>query len=142
MRFPKLTDPRILRVMEIKRINTPDAPQPAGHYSQATVYNGLVFVAGQLSIDPKTGEHKVGSIEEQTELALSNVHAILKAAGSDWHRVLKVNISLADINLWEAVNKVYSRVLGENRPARAAIPSGPLHHGFLIEIEAVAAIDM
>jgi len=128
--------------MEIKKINTPNAPQPAGHYSQATVYNGFVFVAGQLGIDPTSGEKKLGSIEEQTEQALNNVHAILKAAGSDWDRVLKMNVSIADINLWEAVNKVYSRVLGENRPARAAIPSGPLHHGFLIEIEAVAATDM
>jgi 2-iminobutanoate/2-iminopropanoate deaminase len=113
--------------MEIKRINTPNAPQPGGHYSQATVYNGLVFVAGQLSIDPATGQHKFGSIEEQTELALSNVHAILKAAGSDWDRVLKMNISVADINLWEAVNKVYSRVLGDNRPARAINHCGNLH---------------
>jgi 2-iminobutanoate/2-iminopropanoate deaminase len=124
--------------MEIKRINTPDAPQPGGHYSQATVYNGLVFVAGQLSIDP-TGEKKLGPIEEQTEQALNNVHAILKAAGSDWHRVLKMTVFVADINLWDAVNKVYSRILGENRPARAIIPCGELHYGFLIEIEAVAA---
>jgi len=127
--------------MDIKRIETPNAPKPAGHYSQATVYNGLVFVAGQLSIDPATGEHKIGSIEEQTELALNNVHAILQAAGSDWSRVLKMNISVADINLWEAVNKVYARILGEHRPARAVIPTGPLHHGFLIEIEAIAATD-
>ena len=128
--------------MEIKCINTPDAPQPGGHYSQATVYNGLVFVAGQLSMDPKTGEHMLGSIEEQTEQALNNVHAILKAAGSDWDRVLKMNISIADINLWEPFNKIYARILGENRPARAVIPCGPLHYGFLIEIEAIAATDM
>ena len=128
--------------MEIKRINTPNAPKAGGHYSQATVYNGLVFVAGQLSIDPATGEKKLGSIEEQTEQALANVHAILKAAGSDWDRVLKVNISVAYIELWEAVNKVYSRVLGENRPARAVIPCGELHYGFLIEIEAIAATDL
>lgn len=127
--------------MEIKRINTPDAPTPAGHYSQATVYDGLVFVAGQLSIDPATGEKKLGPIEEQTEQALMNVHAILKAAGSDWDRVLKINISIADINLWESVNAVYTRILGENRPARAVIPCGPLHYGFLIEIEAIAATD-
>ena len=125
--------------MEIKRINVQGAPQPAGHYSQATVYNGLVFVAGQLAIDPRSGEQKPGSIEEQTEQALKNVHAILKAAGSDWDRVLKLNVSLADINLWDGVNKVIARVLGENRPARAIIPCGPLHHGFLIEIEAIAA---
>jgi len=126
--------------MEIKRIYTPNAPKPAGHYSQATVYNGLVFVAGQLSILPN-GEHKFGSIEDQTEQALRNVHEILKAAGSDWDRVLKINISVADINLWDGVNKVYSRMLGEHRPARAVIPTGKLHYEFLIEIEAVAATD-
>jgi 2-iminobutanoate/2-iminopropanoate deaminase len=127
--------------MEIKRINTPNAPQPAGHYSQATVYNGLVFVAGQLGIDPTSGEKKLGSIEEQTEQALNNVHAILKAAGSDCDRVLKMNISITDIALWEAVNKVFAKILGDSRPARAVIPCGPLHHGFLIEIEAIAATD-
>jgi 2-iminobutanoate/2-iminopropanoate deaminase len=126
--------------MEIKRITTPNAPKPAGHYSQGVVCNGLVFVSGQLSIDPETGEKKVGSIEEQTEQALNNVHGILKAAGSDWDRVLKMTVFVADINLWEAVNKVYSRILGENRPARAVIPTGPLHYEFLIEIEAVAAV--
>ena len=129
------------RHMDIIRITTAEAPKPAGHYSQATVYNGLVFVAGQLSIDPATGAHKTGSIEEQTELALSNVLAILKAAGSDWSRVLKMTVYVADINHWDAVNKVYSRVLGEYRPARAVIPTGALHHGFLIEIDAIAATD-
>ena len=127
--------------MHIKRITTDNAPKPAGHYSQATVYNGLVFVAGQLSIDPATGEHKTGTIEEQTDLALTNVHAILQAAGSDWSRVLKMTVYVADINLWDAVNKVYGRILGEHRPARAVIPTGALHHGFLIEIDAVAATD-
>ena len=127
--------------MDSKRINTPNAPKAAGHYSQATVYNGLVFVAGQLSIDPATGAHKIGTIEEQTEQALNNVHAILQAAGSDWSRVLKMTVYVADINLWEAVNQVYARILGEHRPARAVIPTGPLHHGFLIEIDAIAATD-
>lgn len=127
--------------MEIKRVSTDNAPKPAGHYSQATVYNGLVFVAGQLSIDPATGAHKTGPIEDQTELALNNVLAILQAAGSDWSRVLKMTVYVADINLWDAVNKVYGRILGEHRPARAVIPTGALHHGFLIEIDAVAATD-
>ena len=131
----------IFRTMEIKRINTPNAPKAGGHYSQATVHNGLVFIAGQLSIDPATGEKKLGPIEEQTEQALSNVHAILKAAGSDWDRVLKMTVFVSDINLWDAVNKVYARILGDNRPARAIIPCGELHYGFLIEIEAVAATD-
>ncbi len=125
--------------MDIKEISTPNAPQPAGHYSQAVVYNNLVFVAGQLSIDPQTGEHRTGPIEEQTELALRNVAEILRAAGSDLSRVLKMTVYVSDINLWGAVNAVYSRVLGDHKPARATIPTGALHHGFLIEIEAVAA---
>jgi 2-iminobutanoate/2-iminopropanoate deaminase len=125
--------------MEITKIQTPNAPSPAGHYSQAVVYNGIVYVAGQLSIDPKTGERKIGTIEEQTELALSNMSEILKAANSDLSRVLKMTVYVADINLWGAVNAVYARVMGDHRPARAVIPTGELHYGFLIEIEAVAA---
>jgi 2-iminobutanoate/2-iminopropanoate deaminase len=124
---------------QIKRIHTTDAPQPGGHYSQALVHNGLVFVSGQLSIDPQTGEKKLGSIEEQTEQALNNVAAILKAANSDLSQVLKMTVYVADIELWAAVNAVYARVMGDHRPARAVIPTGPLHYGFLIEIEAIAA---
>ena len=126
--------------MSIQRIETANAPKPAGHYSQGVVHNGILYVSGQLSIDPSTGEKKLGSIEEQTEQALNNVHGILKAAGSDWDKVLKMTVYVADISLWEAVNKVYIKILGDNRPARAVIPTGPLHHGFLIEIEAVAAV--
>lgn len=127
--------------MTIKRIQTTDAPTPAGHYSQGVVHNGLVFVSGQLSIDPATGEKKLGSIEEQTEQALKNVHGIIRAAGSDWDKVLKVTLYVSDISLWDKVNQVYIRMLGDNKPARAVIPVGPLHYGFLIEIEAVAAVE-
>ena len=125
--------------MEINRIETKNAPAAGGHYSQAVVHNGLVFVSGQLSIDPQTSEKKLGSIEEQTEQVLKNVEAILKAGNSDFSRVLKMTVYVADIELWAAVNKVYARVLGEHRPARAVIPTGKLHYGFLIEIDAVAA---
>ncbi len=126
--------------MEIETIQTSNAPAPAGHYSQAVVYNGLVFVSGQLSIDPKTGEKKVGSIQEQTAQALSNISEILKAANSDLSRVLKMTLYISDIELWGAVNEVYARVMGEHKPARAVIPTKELHYGFLIEIEAVAAL--
>lgn len=123
----------------IKRIQTNDAPTPAGHYSQAVVHNGLVFVAGQLAIDPATGEKKLGTIEEQTALTLKNIAAILRASNSDLSLVLKMTIYVADINLWDAVNKVYAEVMGEHRPARATVPTGTLHSGFLIEIETIAA---
>ena len=125
--------------MGIRRIETKTAPAAGGHYSQAVVHNGLVFVSGQISIDPQTGEKKLGSIEEQTEQVLKNVEAILKAANSDFSRVLKMTVYVADIELWAAVNQVYARVLGEHRPARAVIPTGKLHYGFLIEIDAIAA---
>ncbi|MEW6209622.1 MAG: RidA family protein [Acidobacteriota bacterium] len=124
---------------EIKYISTPNAPQPAGHYSQAVVHNGLVFVAGQLAITP-AGEHRVGSIEEQTEQALANVAEILKAAGSDLSRVLKMTVFVSDISLWSQVNAVYARVMGDHRPARAVVPTKELHYDFQIEIEAVAAL--
>ncbi|HEX7175292.1 MAG TPA: Rid family detoxifying hydrolase [Pyrinomonadaceae bacterium] len=125
--------------MEIKNILTQNAPAPGGHYSQAVVHNGLVYVAGQLAIDPRTGERKLGSIEEQTEQVLRNVAAILEAAGSDLSRVLKMTVYVADIELWAAVNTVYARVMGEHRPARAIVPTKELHYGFLVEIDAIAA---
>ena len=125
--------------MEITHVHTQDAPAPGGHYSQAVVYNGLVFVAGQLAIDPRTGEKRLGSIEEQTEQVMKNVGEILKAANSDLSRVLKMTVYISDIGLWGRVNEVYARVMGEHRPARAVIPTKELHHGFLIEIDAVAA---
>jgi 2-iminobutanoate/2-iminopropanoate deaminase len=125
--------------MEFNLVNTSNAPAPGGHYSQAVVCNGLVFVSGQLSIDPQTGEKKLGSIEQQTEQVLQNVGEILKAANSDLSRVLKMTVYVSDINFWAAVNEVYAKVLGEHRPARAVIPTRDLHYGFLIEIDAIAA---
>ena len=125
--------------MEIKIIETIDAPTPAGHYSQAIVHNNLVYVSGQLAIDPQTGERKLGSIEEQTEQVLINVGGILRAANSDLSLVLKMTVYIADIELWGTVNRVYAKVMGENRPARAIVPTKELHHGFLIEIDCIAA---
>lgn len=126
--------------MEIQTVLSKDAPAPAGHYSQAVVYNGLVFVAGQLAIRPD-GERVLDSIEAQTEQALANVAAILQAAGSGLSRVLKMTIYISDIDLWGAVNQVYARVMGDHRPARAMVPVKDLHYGFQIEIEAIAALN-
>jgi 2-iminobutanoate/2-iminopropanoate deaminase len=121
-------------------ISAPNAPQPAGHYSQAIVHGDTVYVSGQLAIDPQTGEKRIGSIEEQTEQALKNVAAILKAANSDVDRVLKTTLYISDIELWGRVNEVYARFFGEHRPARAVVPTKELHYGFQIEIEAIAAV--
>jgi 2-iminobutanoate/2-iminopropanoate deaminase len=124
----------------MKEVRTNDAPPPAGHYSQAIVHDGLVYVSGQLPIDPKREEKHVGSIEEQTEQVLRNLEAILKKANSDRHHVLKVTVYISDIALWDRVNTVYARFFGEHRPARAVVPTRELHFGFQIEIEAIAAV--
>lgn len=125
--------------MDITTVATLNAPAPGGHYSQAVVYNGLVFVAGQLAINPLTCERLTGSIEEQTEQCLNNIAEILKAAGSDLSRVLKMTVYISDIELWGSVNSVYARIMGDHRPARAVVPVKELHYGFKIEIEAIAA---
>jgi len=125
--------------MEITTVSTPDAPTPGGHYSQAIVYNGLVYVAGQLAINPHTGQKITGSIEEQTEQCLTNIAEILKAAGTDLSRVLKMTVYVTDIEMWGAANSVYARVMGDHRPARAIVPVKELHYGFKIEIDAIAA---
>jgi 2-iminobutanoate/2-iminopropanoate deaminase len=124
----------------MEKVFTPNAPKPAGHYSQGIIHNGLVYVAGQIAIDPATGERKLASIEEQTEQTLKNVAAILEAAGSDLNHVLKTTVYVTDIELWGQVNETYAKVFGEHRPARAIIPVKDLHYGFKIEIEAIAAL--
>ena len=124
----------------MKTISTPHAPQPAGHYSQAVVHDGLVFVAGQLPLDPNAAEKHVGSIEEQTEQTLKNISEILKAAGSDLAHVLKTTVYISDITLWGRVNTVYAKAFGEHRPARAVVPVKELHFCCQIEIEAIAAV--
>jgi 2-iminobutanoate/2-iminopropanoate deaminase len=121
-------------------VKTPNAPQPAGHYSQAVIHNGLVYVSGQLPIDAKTGAKHVGTIEEQTRQALQNVAEILKAAGSDLDRVVKATVYISDISLWDRVNTVYAECFGQHRPARAIVPTRDLHFGFQIEIEVVATV--
>lgn len=126
----------------MKSVLTAKAPKPVGHYTQAMVHNDLVFVSGQLPIDPQTGEKYLGAIEEQTEQALKNVAEILKAAGSDVDRVIKTTVYIANIELWDRVNSVYARFFGEHRPARAVVPSRELHFGFQIEIEAIAALSV
>jgi 2-iminobutanoate/2-iminopropanoate deaminase len=125
--------------MDITSVATSNAPAAGGHYSQAVAYNGLVFVSGQLAINPLTGERLTGPIEEQTEQCLKNIAEILKASGSDLSRVLKMTVYISDIELWGAVNAVYARIMGDHRPARAVVPVNELHYGFKIEIEAIAA---
>lgn len=124
----------------MRMISTPDAPPPAGHYSQAVVYGDTVYVSGQLAVDPVTGEKGVGSIEEQTRLTLRNIEQILLAAGSDLAHVIKTTAYVSNVELWGGVNQAYAEVFGDHRPARAVVPSRDLHYGCLVEIETIAAL--
>ena len=124
----------------MKKITTSKAPAPGGHYSQAIVHNGLIYVSGQLPVEPQTGEKILDSIEAQTEQVMKNLKAILEAAGSSLSQVIKTTVYIADIQLWDRVNQVYARYFGEHRPARSVVPTRSLHHGFLIEMEAMAVI--
>jgi len=121
-------------------IHTPDAPDPGGHYSQAVVHGDLVFVAGMLPVRPGTGEKVLGSVEEQTEQVLKNIAAVVKASGSSVDRIVKTTVYVSDIALWGRINQVYADFFGDHRPARAVVPTRELHFGFLVEIDAIAAL--
>jgi 2-iminobutanoate/2-iminopropanoate deaminase len=121
----------------LARIQTANAPAPSGHYCQATVHGGLVFVSGQLPTRPDGGESD-RSFEAQVRQALSNLFAILDAAGSGPEHVLKVTVFLVGIENWPIFNRLFGEAFGEARPARSVVPVPHLHDAYLIEIEAVA----
>ncbi|MVM39896.1 RidA family protein [Spirosoma sp. HMF3257] len=121
-------------------IQTPDAPAPGGHYSQAVVHNGLVYLSGILPITPTGQKLSDASIAEQMEQILANLDAILLASGSQRTNVLKVTVYVSDISAWGTVNQLYTQFFGEHRPARSVVPVGPLHYGLSIELEAIATI--
>jgi len=122
----------------IDRITTADAPKPAGHYSQACGYRDLVFVSGQLPVSLEGKARADLSVEEQVRLALGNMLAIVKAAGSGPDRVLKVTAFIVGVENWPAFNRVYAELFGESRPARSVVPVPSLHHGCVVEVEAIA----
>ena len=122
--------------MEI--ITTDLAAEPLGHYSQAIVHNGLVYVSGQLPIDPKDPSIFLETVEEQTLQTLTNLQAVLKAANSDKSLVLKSTVYISDISIWVQVNQVYASFFGDHRPARSAVPTKNLPKGYLVEIDVIA----
>ena len=126
--------------MSLEIVQTADAPPPAGHYSQAIVHGNVAYVCGCLPIEPHTGRHVHGTIEEETRQVLENIFVILAAAGSAPSRVLSVTVYVVDIELWPKVNEVYAAAFGNHRPARTVVTVEKLHHDFLIEISAIAAV--
>lgn len=111
-----------------------------GHYSPGIVSNGLLFISGQLSIDPDTRQVAQGGIEEHTRLALNNLDRVLKEAGVERSSVVQCRVYVSDIDDWDKVNVIYSEFFGEHKPARIVVPVSELHFGCLIEIEAIAEV--
>ena len=123
----------------MEKIVTNAAPAPAGHYSQAIRHNGLVFVSGQLPLDPVSKEVVEGGIEAQMSQVMANISAILEASGSGLDNILKATIYIPDSSYWPEINRVYAECMGDHKPARAVIPCGELHYGVLLEMEVIAA---
>lgn len=121
-----------------KEIRTDKAPQAIGPYSQAVEANGFVFASGQIAIDPATGELKMGSIEEQTRLVLTNLKAVLEAAGSSFDNVVKCTVFLQDMDDFSKMNGVYAEFFKPPYPARAAVQVARLPKDVKVEIEAIA----
>ncbi len=119
-------------------IQTANAPQAIGPYSQAVKTSGLVFASGQIPIDPATGQFVPGGIEEQTEQVLKNLSAVLEAAGSSLDRVIKTTVFLADMQEFSAMNEVYGRFFRDDPPARATVEAARLPRDAKVEIEAIA----
>lgn len=113
---------------------------PAGHYSHAVAAGGFVFVSGQLPIPPDGSKDPRMPFAQQVRITLENVESALAAASAALRDVVKVTAYLTSEEHWAEFNRVYAEVFGEHRPARAVVPVGPLHYGFLVEIEAVAWI--
>jgi len=126
--------------MTIQPIASDNAPKAIGPYSQATVVNGMVYTAGQIAFDPTTMEVVTGGIREQTERVLANLQAVLKAAGSDFSKVVKTTVFLVDMADFTAMNEVYATAFGSHKPARSTVAVAALPRGVRVEIDVVAVV--
>jgi 2-iminobutanoate/2-iminopropanoate deaminase len=127
--------------MALTSVSTPEAPRAIGPYSQAIVDGRMVYTAGQVALDPGTMELVPGGVVEQTERVLTNLRAVLAAAGSGLHRVVKTTVYLVDMADFGAMNEVYARHFGDHRPARSTVAVAGLPKGARVEIDVVATKD-
>ncbi len=126
--------------MSKKIISTTDAPAAIGPYSQAVIHNGLVYCSGQIPIDPATGEFAGSDIASQAEQVMKNLDGLLKASGSDFSKVIKCTIFLADMGDFTIVNGIYGRFFPENPPARETVAVKTLPKNALVEISCIAIV--
>ena len=125
----------------MKPIMTHGSKKKKAHYVPGMLHNGLLYISGQLSIDPATGRPKEGGIAAQARQALENVDEVLREAGIDRTHLVQCRIYTPDVTYGDEIDRVYAAFLGDHKPARVVVPCGPLHYGCLVEIEAVAAME-
>ena len=124
----------------MKFIHTKEGTEPAGHYSQAVVYGGVVYVSGMLGKDPKNPDAHPGDAAQQARQALANVEVGLQEAGSSLKSVVRMMVYVSGIEHWSAVNEVYADVMGPHKPARAIVPVKSFMDPYVVEIVATAAL--
>jgi 2-iminobutanoate/2-iminopropanoate deaminase len=124
----------------IKITQTDKAPAAIGPYSQAVAVNGFLFTAGQIALDPASMQVVEGDVVAQTEQVLRNLAAVLASAGVTWSDVVKTTVYLTDMRDFPRMNEVYSRAMGDARPARSTVQVSGLPRGVLVEIDLVAAL--
>jgi 2-iminobutanoate/2-iminopropanoate deaminase len=127
--------------MQKNIISTTKAPQAIGPYSQAVRFENLLFVSGQIPIEPESGEILKGNIKEQTQQILENLNSILTAGGSSLNNVLRITIFLTNLEDYAAVNETYAQFFDESQPARSTVQVSRLPMNVLIEIDAIAGIN-
>ena len=126
--------------MNVRIVHTENAPAAIGPYSQAVVAGNFLFTAGQIAIDPATGQIVQGDVSAQTERVMHNLAAVLEKGGASWSDVVKTTVYLQDMADFPRVNEVYGRVMGDARPARSTVQVAGLPRGVLVEIDAVAVV--
>lgn len=123
----------------IQKVETKYSVRDGGHYTPGIIYNGTLYISGQLSIDPETGKVPEGGIRAEARQALKNLDTVLRAANISKEQVLQCRVYLPDVSYWGDLNEVYAEYFGEHKPARVVVPSNHLYGGCLVEVEAVAA---
>jgi 2-iminobutanoate/2-iminopropanoate deaminase len=127
-------------IVSLKTVQTDRAPAAIGPYSQGVIANGLLFTAGQIPLDPQTGKVVDGGVAAQTERVMTNLGAVIEAAGATWTDVVKTTVYLHDMNDFPVVNEAYARALGDARPARSTVQVSALPRNVLVEIDAVVKV--
>lgn len=126
--------------MSKRIIHTVAAPSPIGPYSQAVLAGNLLFISGQIAIDPETGQLQTDDLDAETELVMRNIGAVLQEAGMDYHNVVKCSIFLSDMNDFARVNAIYGRFFTDNPPARETVEVSRLPKDVHVEISVIAAV--